>query len=476
MSLELDSYCLKCWRGRCIHCPVEYAPDKAGGKGKPLYSTSQKNRRLTENEALRGEHLEFEALQEISQPLTERASLLSTGDQVLCSYPNGSKVPLIHHSRSEPGPISGVESEISKPSLIYDREYTPHSCLDTTDPPDSLSSIDKDANNAVVLFGEDCLGPRSYLKHQSGLSTGFGDPIDQLLLNTVGAETSEIAPIDPNLEIAYDGADAVQPQRHQWDVPSYPLGTNAPNISRLPDDFHYLTSWTHDAFQLPNAPCQLLAAESLIDQSEISSPLQVAPFSPSLPCHKGTDQQHITRKGSLSSNIRACESCRSTANLDGRPLACVFYKHDPNEYFKCSLKEFKTIGHMRQHLDKHHKLAKYYCKRCWASFHDEGSLKTHTGCQPMGGIPVNDLAPISKARGINPNSKWYWTYQRLFGENSSLPQCPYPHPKQDLRDHTLDSLHRNLEGKGTNFTIDEIKEVTTKMKRQTTNSQSIVDR
>ncbi|KAI1452180.1 hypothetical protein F4805DRAFT_44381 [Annulohypoxylon moriforme] len=497
VSSRLHPSCVNCQEPRCPDCIQETVfGEEAGGRG-PLYPRNEKDGVTIEREALRGDHHEFGALQETTQPFTERASQLraksSSVDQIPFNYSAATKetsantpepVPLLHYGYNETrltGPISGDESEISRPSLVYadaDRECTPHSCPDTTDPSDSPETIDKDANSASRLFGEGYVNPRIYHNNHSDLSANLyyqdPDPIDELLLNTGGAEDDEFGPFDLNLEIAYDGADAVQPQRLQWDAPGFgfPTDVNAYNAAFPLDNFKLPDFRLNDTIESLSMPYQMPATESPTDQSETSPP--PAPFAPG---HQNPDRQLITENGHASQDIRACMSCLATAELDGKPLACVFYKFNPNAYFRCSSREFKTIGHLRQHLDKYHKLKEYDCKRCWASFSDEGSLKRHTECQPMGGIPVNDLGPISKARGINPNTKWLSTFKQLFGENIPLPECPYPHAKQDFQNYTVQNFVRDLEAKGTALTLDQIKEVAAERRAQTMpRSRFIVDR
>ncbi|KAI0885848.1 uncharacterized protein GGS22DRAFT_200009 [Annulohypoxylon maeteangense] len=456
MSTTLYPACLSCQQERCGYCDVHSVSDeRAEGMG-TLYSRPEADGVITEREALRG--------LETSHPFTERASQLQAKNMAVDQIPsrysaatNSEPVPLVYYSHNNTGSISGVESEISRPSLLYaDRECTPHSsCPDTTDPSDSPSTIDKDEKSAGILFGESCLNPTSSIAPQYYYFPELGD-----------AEGNGIDPIDPELEMEIAGADAIEPLRHQWDIPDFPIHVDPLNIAYYPDSSQLRTPWTNDIIQHLSTPCPM---PSMADQCKTSS--SPAPFSPGTSLHQSTDQQHITKKGKptqISKSCKFCESCLSREKLNGKSkyLACLFYKLNPEQHIKCISKEFSTIGHLRQHLDKHHKLEKYYCNRCWVSFKDEGSLKAHPECQPMGGVPVNDLAPISKTRDMKADKKWYLIWKQLFGESTPSPECPYSHPIQDFKSYNFDNLHRNLEMRGSVFSLAEIKQVSSKLRTQ----------
>ncbi|TRX90172.1 hypothetical protein FHL15_008900 [Xylaria flabelliformis] len=115
-------------------------------------------------------------------------------------------------------------------------------------------------------------------------------------------------------------------------------------------------------------------------------------------------------------------------------LACLFYKYDPRLHMGCMSKSFTNIGHLRQHLDKSHKLGPNHCTSCWKVFDTAEQLTNHTTttqCIPIGGLPVDDLPSFPKIR-LPPDKKWYWGWKKLFGEAAAPPQCPFFHPLEDL--------------------------------------------
>ncbi|KAI0111876.1 hypothetical protein F4814DRAFT_369774 [Daldinia grandis] len=161
--------------------------------------------------------------------------------------------------------------------------------------------------------------------------------------------------------------------------------------------------------------------------------------------------------------FRACELCSSIASNDeNRSLACLFYKRDPARHASCIKKKFKNISALRQHLDNDHKLGVYHCKSCWNSFADQRSLDAHAACEPTYGSSVDQLPPIPKARGPNPNTtfnnKWYWTWKKLFGERTALPDCPYSHPTRDMAGHLFSQLLQDLTTQGTELDIHGFRE------------------
>ncbi|KAI0892112.1 hypothetical protein F4806DRAFT_244896 [Annulohypoxylon nitens] len=93
-----------------------------------------------------------------------------------------------------------------------------------------------------------------------------------------------------------------------------------------------------------------------------------------------------------------CEACLSgTTQLDGQLLTCVLHKRDPKEHLECGSEEFKTINHLRQHLDYEHKSKEHSCQSC------------------LGG----------KARGIKPDIERYWIWRYLFRETGPELQYSY---------------------------------------------------
>ncbi|KAI8948922.1 hypothetical protein F4801DRAFT_555219 [Xylaria longipes] len=129
---------------------------------------------------------------------------------------------------------------------------------------------------------------------------------------------------------------------------------------------------------------------------------------------------------------RLYECCESGGS---QRFACLFYKHDPRLHMGCMSKSFTNIGHLRQHLDKSHKLGPNHCTSCWKIFDTADKLTNHTTttqCTPIGGLPVDCLPSFPKMR-MPADKKWYWGWKKLFGEAAALPQCPFFHPWEDLK-------------------------------------------
>ncbi|KAI1734507.1 hypothetical protein F4680DRAFT_470889 [Xylaria scruposa] len=140
----------------------------------------------------------------------------------------------------------------------------------------------------------------------------------------------------------------------------------------------------------------------------------------------------VTTKGA-SKHYECCGSGGS------QRLACLFYKYDPRLHMGCISKSFTSIGHLRQHLDKSHKLGPNHCRSCWKVFDTAEKLTSHTStsqCIPIGGLPVDDLPSFPKIR-LPLDKKWYWGWKKLFGEAAVPPQCPFSHPWEDLKAQIL---------------------------------------
>ncbi|KAI0203819.1 hypothetical protein F4808DRAFT_476206 [Astrocystis sublimbata] len=162
-------------------------------------------------------------------------------------------------------------------------------------------------------------------------------------------------------------------------------------------------------------------------------PHQSLPLSPpsstqSIDAHKLPSRDRVTRKP-----FKQDECCKPGAN---QRFACHFYKRNPQLHMACAPKSFANIGHLRQHLDKCHKLGPHHCPTCWAVFDSADQLTNHAStttarCIPKGGIPVDDLRTFPKIR-MTVENKWYWGWRQLFGEAAVRPQCPFFHPYEDV--------------------------------------------
>ncbi|KAI0433694.1 hypothetical protein F5Y09DRAFT_350979 [Xylaria sp. FL1042] len=133
-------------------------------------------------------------------------------------------------------------------------------------------------------------------------------------------------------------------------------------------------------------------------------------------------------------------------------FACPFYKYDPHLYIGCVLRSFKSISHLRQHLNQHHKLGTNHCKLCWRTFDTADALTSHAQCckVPTGGMPVDNLPEFPRMR-VSKEKKWYWGWKKLFGEAAALPACPFFHPPLEdiqvqFRAQNPDMSHRIIGG------------------------------
>lgn len=184
----------------------------------------------------------------------------------------------------------------------------------------------------------------------------------------------------------------------------------------------YSNDWGPSGFNAGNA--ELFATDgttvepqTLAHNTSVGTTNQNSAYLPSAvyssPCEYQSEEilfQGVSSGTCPSKDITACNSCLLDSAVLEKPLACVFYKYNPEEYSSCMQKSFKDIGHLGQHLKKAHR----------------------------GKIP-----PIPKAHQKNSNWKWYWVWRRLFDRHPP-PRCPYTHPDQDMKAHTLHQFFRDL--------------------------------
>ncbi|KAI1140223.1 hypothetical protein F5Y05DRAFT_309990 [Hypoxylon sp. FL0543] len=488
MPPELHPRCVSCGHVRCTDC-LRDTVQPSERDDELMYSKLTKTGNTENNEA--------------PAPQTGRAALLPAGntaaEQALPSTKNVRK-DLTRSSQNRTGLIGVPEPETSR--FGEDGECTPRSCQwDHFDPPDLLIN-DKDKFQADLFDTELSFDFEDLLNSQVDLSSS------PYFVNQ-GQWDADIVPNDgvaatchplPQLIGDISGTEPPVPYENGYDLRIQKLGTDSayehtvePQVP-LSSSFEEASSysgyqlsgnsalWISQANELapgsvnqqatpiyaPTAqtvdPSLLLSSiEPLKYPSEVFSPPEPLPSS-SLRA-KNEDDEQITDEGPISRVCRkdgyageACESCLSTSgSAKAKALACLFYKRNPELYSSCIYKSFKTISALRQHLDNEHKLGPYHCTSCWDSFSDKKSLETHTNCQQTGGIPVDKLPTISKARG-SPNTKWYWTFKKLFGESSPLPRCPHTHPIPDMKYHNIRQFIRYLASKGTMFTISDIED------------------
>ncbi|KAI1380559.1 hypothetical protein F4677DRAFT_461929 [Hypoxylon crocopeplum] len=433
-----------------------------------------------------------EALQKTHPKLLSRAaspSAACTTKSPLSLFPNAettlattreSEVPGL----SNTGPISSFDTEPTQSNQTDENgECTPRS--QTVDPFEFVSVVDTEPHSTALLFGSDgCLDLNDPSASQFDSPSDLFLPLqyDWSLEGLLSDSAAGIQNPLPELSLYPNSA---------WGLDSTILGCASVPADNNSNDWAYISGNTEDttfqedsnsrllsfphwgpphsnmdAAQISNAPNKTPHTETLIGQNEPY--LEPALISATSPYHKdlGSEQNKNKRKFSEEDcahdhtdiNAGACTSCLSTAEVtQNRPLACLFYKRNPGRHRDCMNKSFKNISSLGQHLDKHHTLRLHHCTRCWNSFDDQRSLEVHTECQPTGGIPVDELQ-ISKARG-GPTAKWYWTWTKLFGEAIPPPQCPHPHPLEDMAAHVLGQFVQHLREKGSNFTICEIEEL-----------------
>ncbi|KAI0893430.1 hypothetical protein F4806DRAFT_475714 [Annulohypoxylon nitens] len=417
-SLELHPACISCGEVRCSECEVESTfGGKAGRKGS-LYPKSKRKRVATQIEALPKDQHGYGALREISQPFTNRSNRAS-------SLQGGSTVG--------PGPFDYSASIKETPTTF----------------PESLSISNYSHGSTEQLHRSELetSWPNQPLENGECTPRECPDDIntmpydDRLMLcsTTLSTEVFDVGEINGGS------------QQFQW---NNSMDGNVPTTSAIFPDFPTLSN--DDIIPHCDAPYQSSATE-LVDCFP-QSPL----------CHEGTDQPIIEKRKPPQGMI-ACQVCSSMSDHDSKSLACHFFKLDPKKYFTCNGKRFMSINHARQHIKKDH------CKYCWGLNSDEDP-KTHEECQRiMNGVTSNDLPPISKAQGIDPTMKWYWTWRDLFGEEAFSPQCPYSHPVQDVLNNAFCMLFWRLEMTGdTHFTLTQIQEMCSDLIGQTMMQNQLV--
>ncbi|KAK6957819.1 hypothetical protein Daesc_000608 [Daldinia eschscholtzii] len=487
MSLVINPECVGCGQKRCSNCE---------GEKVPLYQKSKKIKGGMGHEALHGDRHGSK----IPEGKTQRRAAPPPGADTIeapsiQSYPTegtlktGSELAAhIHSNQDKVDPIGGLRQ-------VYEGERTPRSNKGLEE--DTFDSVifDGDTNSYIDVI-DPILFP-DYEGHASAFSWPYygleNDTIGSYGPNEEGSRLESHGPktFDPdgidlldglNLDPAYNPAYCVEPQI------STPIFT--PDINTInPAHFHnnafpFPEPWTGHTIQSSelhtssfpydqssNLPLQGFfssTARQFSDMEPLIDQMEKLPH-PQSPLRRNSDgSQSNSNKRKLYHEdredrpahkaLRACSLCSSATSTDeNRPLACLFYKRDPARYASCIKKKFKNISALRQHLDNDHRLGVYHCKNCWESFADQASLDAHTPCEPTNGSSVDQLPPIPKARGPNPNAKfnnkWYWTWKKLFGEKTALPVCPYSHPTRDMAGHLFNQFLQSLTTQGTELDV-----------------------
>ncbi|KAI0836782.1 hypothetical protein F5Y06DRAFT_273352 [Hypoxylon sp. FL0890] len=485
MPPELHPGCVSCGHPRCRECFQDIVQPTH-----LLYPELEITTGTKHNEALQ----------------ISRAALLPAGNAAVDQSPSLPHTDVTRPSQNATGPVgvgvSGV-SELEISEFSGDSECTPRSCQwDNFDPPDLVSTNDKDLF-ATGLFGtessfnfEDTLVPQIDLSWDSY-------PINQDQWEADIEPNGEITATRHSLHQNTGSTNACVPFADGHDLQmklgtdtnyAYTFEPQAPTLSffgeinpvnsyQISGDSQHSTPWmshasgsTPESLHPQDMPTIHAPTAQTVNPSYLLPKIEPLEYqskafssSGSLPSFselKDKDGEQIANERLISHAdgkdeyagpiTKACESCLSATESDkAKPLACLFYKRNPELYSTCIYKAFKNISALRQHLDNDHKLGPYHCTNCWDSFSDKKLLETHANCQETGGIPVDQLPTISKTRD-SPIKKWYWTWKKLFGERTPPLKCPHTHPIPDMKYHNLRQFSRYLAAKGTTFTISDI--------------------
>jgi hypothetical protein len=133
-----------------------------------------------------------------------------------------------------------------------------------------------------------------------------------------------------------------------------------------------------------------------------------------------------------------------TEMLDGKLLACPYFKYDPMRYSErnvleksyrgCSSCFLKDISRLKQHLYRVHRRPDHYCGRCSEEFNFQDELESHIRAsktcdvrdlQYSEKMTADQLTSIKRrSPGRSPRETWYVIFKILFPA-SSLPETPF---------------------------------------------------
>ncbi|KAI1764202.1 hypothetical protein GGR53DRAFT_331113 [Hypoxylon sp. FL1150] len=359
MFLKLNGVCTFCQHPKCNDCREEYTQER----NDKVYLLNPKE--MAHNEALRKREMNQLPI----GPTLRAASASSSAE-----YTNKGQTPFHTFTEGIPG---RSESGDGLDKVLSPGEHTPYSGVEP-------QGIDP---NVTLSFGNAPSGDQNV---NSGCFNGEWGPAYS---NDWGPRGLNVGNTEPELFVT--NRTDVEPQTLAY---STFVGTN---------------DWTSTSGYTPYTFPDAL--QSFTDRNGASFPSAAY----SSPCGYHGPQQDLSKELSPhgaypplcpSKDITACNSCLSDSTVLEKPLACVFYKYNPEQYSSCMQKRFKDIGHLAQHLKKHHR----------------------------GKIPR-----IPKAHQKNSNWKWYWVWNKLF-ERHPPPKCPYAHPDQDMKAHNLHQFFRGL--------------------------------
>ncbi|KAI0387023.1 hypothetical protein F5Y04DRAFT_288801 [Hypomontagnella monticulosa] len=497
MSIKLHQGCIasECGHKKCSYCKEEYVWERRP----TLYP-----RRIA-NEALRvpSNRRGLEAPREVS--ISRAASLIGSGTTE-DSNPSLSHLPTKDHTLTtvpEPEPTSQINSDHTDIDLIGlicpeisgsieaygDNEGTPRSSCeqDTIDPFDLTSDTDNGTHLTKYILGPEChedplvlqFNPISdpYSLHNSERDSDVlqsdGNPTEEHLIPDAGYDLG----IEEALNLDefdffenstpsefYNYTYSLEPHTSASGLPTNINTTHDPGIY---ESLQHSTSWPNPSsdatyellpqsfpYNVPfySSTTQLLTTQLLGTPYRPPDPMDLStdgneevPQSALVPRHLNSENCWRTGNKRTTSQedgelkhgdriIRACEPCRLKIKRDENvSLACPFYKHNPGYHRNCMPKKFNSISALGQHLDKE-----------------------HAARQPTDGI--EKLATISKSRG-GPNTKWFWIWRKLFGEQAAQPKCPYPHPIQDMTNYILTQSLKDFHTREAKLDVSEIEEV-----------------
>ncbi|KAI1085160.1 hypothetical protein F5B20DRAFT_132085 [Whalleya microplaca] len=457
---ELNQWCVCCGHPQCVECGVTVLHVKDGSK--VLFNLrADENCVAAQNEALRQNNA---ALHETEQSLiSSRAApslLENTADNQTPSRcltsANGTQVtplepPCLRSAKTKPDSGNdtcwddygeGERTLNSSPSPSpRETATTVRSNSDSVDVfPEAENHSSFESFESLFASQTDSHSPLTrYHQHNTGLDASvwhFNEA--QCPSYQVASQSDKAIPFIADgttlLDDDFQGAESDGPYTFEFRAPR--LNTNTSNWARptgVANDTHTsdfsqtvasqgITTQTSpdglQSFSLPYESSAFLPNvyhhQTVVPNYDQESSL-APPFSRSFSCENDEKVQYIFKEREFSQrdieenrhdnkSIRACNSCRPTAEVDKKkPVACPFYKRYPEEHSRCMHKSFKNMSAFKQHLNSH------------------ANVK---------------LKRVSNAR-VSFNRKWYWIWGRLFGETTTPPECPYPHAEKDLKDSLL---------------------------------------
>jgi len=216
-------------------------------------------------------------------------------------------------------------------------------------------------------------------------------------------------------------------------------------IQQLVETYMSAESEVHNAIQYiaPGEPPSSSHGSSNHTSSSLSRTTQKSDTS--LGKHKiSRDEDEDLRDEDRPSGRKRTRVTTESISLDGRLLACPYYKYNPirfsehniqeKPYRGCSSSYLSTISRLKQHLYRVHRRPEFYCRSCFQVFQSEDELDIHTrtrpSCEPCAPkfaekMTVEQMASVKRRKpGKTPSDTWFAIFRILFPE-ASLPESPY---------------------------------------------------